>query len=150
MQGRRAASSEHLTSAPSRAERPAPVSESPALQSHIGNRAMVSILSQRRPAQGDQGSSSLLPADVNVGFNPMDIRNRLLEAIDQSEVRLTGVQADMTGLDLWRRHIDYPKVVAVLSNLTAGQVREVEKAYKDHEAHSMGRHRGRRRVPSSQ
>jgi hypothetical protein len=97
---------------------------------------MSSIFKQRSPAQGDQSSGSL-PADVDVGFNPMDIRNRLLEAIDQSEVRLSMAQADMTGFDLWRRHIDYPKVVVVLSNLTAKQVNTVEQAYEAHEGRTL-------------
>jgi hypothetical protein len=67
----------------------------------------------------------------------MDIRNRLLEAIDQSEVHLGAVEAGMSGFDPFRRHIDYRKVVAVLSDLTAEQVKTVEQAYKDHEGRTL-------------
>jgi hypothetical protein len=97
------------------------------MQSHIGNWAMFSILKQEMPEQGDKASLNRLPADVNVGFNPMDIRNRLLEAIDQSEVQF------FTG----KRHIDYLKVVAVLSDRTAGQVGEVKQAYEKHEGRTL-------------
>ena len=63
------------------------------------------------------------PADVNVGFNPMDITHRLLRAIDQSQIKFPEP----------KRHVDASAVIAALGNLTAAEVREVRAAYHAHE-----------------
>jgi hypothetical protein len=70
------------------------------------------------------------PADTRIGFNPKDIVNKLLRAIDQSQVKFPEM----------KRHIDFGAVVAALSypfagemrNLTAGETQEVEKLYQQH------------------
>jgi hypothetical protein len=80
--------------------------------------------------EGEPDAGAPVPADVNVGFNPMDVTHRLLEAIDQSQVRAQDIFSDRRS---WRRHIDFPAVVAVLSHLTADQVKQVEDLYAEHE-----------------
>jgi hypothetical protein len=64
-----------------------------------------------------------LPADVNIGFNPMDIVHRLLIAIDQSQVKFPQV----------KRHVDFAAVVSALNDLTVVQAKSVEEAYGAHE-----------------
>jgi hypothetical protein len=73
--------------------------------------------------QAPQQQQPTGPADVNIGFNAMDIVHKLVIAIDASQV------------DMFKqkRHIDFGAVVAVLSNLTAGEATLVKEAYVKHE-----------------
>jgi hypothetical protein len=86
-------------------------------------------------AQSVAGSAQTqgIPADVNVGFNPMDILHKLLIAIDQSQVQFKfgASPEEMT------RHVDFNAVVAALSNLTADQAKQVEAAYLAHENRTL-------------
>ena len=71
------------------------------------------------------------PADVAAqsGFNPMDINHKLLRAIDQEQIRMVAQDDHMT----YKRHVEFNDTVAALSNLTAKQIEEVNKAYSAHE-----------------
>jgi hypothetical protein len=90
------------------------------MQSQAGNQATLSLAGQRQPVQGNPTPPGQLPADVNVGFNPEDIAHRLVEAIDQQQLK-----------QLWppQRHVDFPAVVAALSGRTTGEIQEIDRAY---------------------
>ena len=64
------------------------------------------------------------PADVNVGFNPMDRRNKLLRAINQSQVEFKTM----------KRHVNFDEVVGALSGLTTKEAQEVKRWYDQHES----------------
>ena len=85
--------------------------------------ASVSAPPTAAQPQVPQQQQSATPADVNIGFNAMDIVHKLVIAIDASQV------------DLFKgkRHIDFSAVVAVLSNLTPAEATLVKEAYVKHE-----------------
>lgn len=90
----------------------------------FGNRALTALVAQRsRSAVQREGE----PADIaaQTAFNPMNIRNRLLDAIDQSDI------------DPFKRpptrHVKFDATVAVLSNLTTEEAKIVKQAYFNHE-----------------
>jgi hypothetical protein len=91
-----------------------------ALQRSAGNQAVGSLVAVQPQAQTP-------PADVNVGFNAMDIMHRLLIAIDKERFDIR----TMT------RHVDFPAVVAALSNLTAAEAKQAEAAYLEHENRTL-------------
>jgi len=110
------------------------VTRGPSPASHIGlhlSRA-PEVLSSTQSTVGP-AQQPALPADVNVGFNAMDINHKLLLAIDQSQVqiRFGASPEDM------KRHVDFDAVVAALSNLTADQAKQVEAAYLAHENRTL-------------
>jgi hypothetical protein len=74
-------------------------------------------------APGPAASPESLPADVNIGFNPLDILHRLLVAIDQTEVQIASL----------KRHVDFNAVVTALTDLTAEQAQQIEAMYAEHE-----------------
>jgi hypothetical protein len=82
------------------------------------------------------------PSDIDLGFNALDASHRLIESIDQSQIKLEDDPYD-NGRFFKRkrfvRHIDFPLVLAVLSNLTAGQVKEVEAEYLAYEKRPLQR-----------
>ncbi|HEY7201409.1 MAG TPA: hypothetical protein VIC57_14400, partial [Candidatus Dormibacteraeota bacterium] len=94
-----------------------------ALQSRGGNRAVQALVEPAPAAAGPNAG----PADVNVGFNPMDRMHRLLIAIDQKQVDLH----KMT------RHVDFDATVAALTDMTADQARQVMDAYLAHEGRTL-------------
>lgn len=69
------------------------------------------------------------PADIQAqsDFNPLDRRNRLLRAIDQSQVDISKM----------KRHVDFAATVAALSDLTAKQAKDVADAYAAHEDRTL-------------
>ncbi len=67
------------------------------------------------------------PADVNVGFNAMDIVHKLIIAIDSSEVNLSKM----------KRHVDFTAASAVLANLTADEAKQVKETYEKHEGRTL-------------
>jgi hypothetical protein len=93
------------------------------------------------------------PADVAVqnAFNPMDLNHKLLRAIDQSHVKLTGYQeaTDFSAehlselalhggkVPIYKRHVDFDETVGALNHLTAAQIQEVNKAYQAHEGRTL-------------
>ena len=110
------------------------------LQHSVGNAHLNRMLSpvpaaaapaDTTPVQppGEQSPGESIPADAREVFNPMNIRNRLIEAIDQRQVR--GNPYDPRSL---RRHIEFRAVISVLSRLTVGQVKQIEKLYAEHES----------------
>jgi hypothetical protein len=77
-----------------------------------------------------------LPSDINLQFNALDASHRLIESIDQSQVKLEDDPDDDSRLFKRKRlvrHVDFPAVLAVLSNLTADEVKEVEARYLAYE-----------------
>ena len=87
---------------------------------------------------GTVGGPSL-PADVRVGFNPINVAHELIDAIDQAEVQTStgGFFGHMLPPREWRRHIDFPKVASLLSNRTAKQVKLVEDEYEAYEGRTL-------------
>jgi len=69
---------------------------------------------QRAPQAGQ-------PADLDVGFNPQDIAHRLVEAIDQKQLKRMTPPLE--------RHVDLPAVVAALSGRTTDQIQDIDRAY---------------------
>ena len=108
-----------------------------AFQNQAGNQAALSFVGQREAVQGNPPPPGQLPADVNVGFNPQDIAHRLVEAINKKKFEQVNPKRldpfDQEHLDPWmpayRRHVDFPAVVAALSGRTAGQIQDIDRAY---------------------
>jgi hypothetical protein len=76
------------------------------------------------------------PSDIDLGFNALDASHRLIESIDQSQIKIEDDPDDDSRFFKRKRlvrHVDFPAVVAVLNNLTADQVKEVEKEYLAYE-----------------
>ncbi len=97
---------------------------------------------QAAPLAIQRQAESGPPADAQArdGFNPMDINHRLLRAIDQSHLTIVGSESHAYGLysePIFKRHIDFAETVAALGHLTALQVDDVKKAYKDHENRTL-------------
>ena len=94
------------------------------LQRNAGNEAVSTLVDRDRPVAqpAPQG-----PADVNVGFNPMDINHRLLIAIDQKQIDFR----------TRTRHVDFDAVVDALGNLTAAEAHQVMDAYLAHEDRTL-------------
>jgi hypothetical protein len=66
-------------------------------------------------------------------FNPEDDRNEVIRAIDSAQVKnLYEPRRE------WRRHIDFERVVAVLSHKTAAQIKAIEASYATHESDAVG------------
>ena len=78
------------------------------------------------------------PSDINLGFNALDASHRLIEVINQSEIKLSkpGDSGYYKG-QVAARHIDFAAVHAVLSGLTANQVKQVEERYLEYEGRSL-------------
>lgn len=73
------------------------------------------------------GAATAGPADVNVGFNPMDITHKLLIAIDQKQIDINKM----------KRHVDFDAVVGAVRDLTAVQARQVMDLYLEHEKRTL-------------
>jgi hypothetical protein len=76
------------------------------------------------------------PSDIDLGFNALDRSHRLIEAIDQKQVKLVDDPDDkdrILRVKVALRHVDFPPVVAALSGLTGEQVKEVDERYRDFE-----------------
>jgi Domain of unknown function (DUF4157) len=76
------------------------------------------------------------PSDIDLGFNALDRSHRLIEAIDQKQVKLVDDPDDkdrILRIKVALRHVDFPPVVAALSGLTGEQVKEVDERYRDFE-----------------
>jgi hypothetical protein len=76
------------------------------------------------------------PSDINLGFNALDASHRLIESIDQSQFKIEDDPTDDSRFYKRQRvvrHVDFPVVAAVLSNLTANQVKQVEDEYMAYE-----------------
>jgi len=99
------------------------------LQRFAGNRAVSLLIGAFGPVQRE---AALAPADTLGGFNPENIRNQLIRAIDSAQIK-----NPFAGPREWRRHIEFDDVVAVLSHLTAQQVDAVQRSYEDHEKRSI-------------
>ncbi|MGH8072157.1 MAG: hypothetical protein ACRERE_44380 [Candidatus Entotheonellia bacterium] len=78
------------------------------------------------------------PSDINLGFNALDASHRLIEVINQSEIKLSkpGDSGYYKG-QVAARHIDFAAVHAVLSGLTANQVKQVEERYLEYEGRPL-------------
>ena len=112
-------------SAGARARTPAPtrariLQDLAGLQRNAGNQALVSLLS-RRPREVQRAPQAGQPADLDVGFNPQDIAHRLVEAIDQKQLKRMTPPLE--------RHVDLPAVVAALSGRTTDQIQDIDRAY---------------------
>ncbi len=106
-----------------------------ALQRHAGNRAVTSLLAARVTRPRRRPAVQKAPSDIDLGFNALDIAHRLVESIDQSQVKYLkeGDPGFVKGVSPFARQIDFNVVHAQLSGLTASQVKEVEARYFDHE-----------------
>jgi hypothetical protein len=93
-----------------------------------GNRAVVSLMDRRRTGVVQRAVPGR-PADVDVGFNPQDIAHRLVEAIDQKQLKST--------VPPFQRHVDLPVVVTALSGRTPQQVVDIDAAYLSFEHRSL-------------
>lgn len=82
---------------------------------------MLSLLSQRGLGGVQRVPQVGHPADLDVGFNPQDIAHRLVEAIDQKQVKQMAPP--------FQRHVDLPAVVAALSGRTNDQIEDIDRAY---------------------
>jgi hypothetical protein len=80
---------------------------------------------------------STIPADVHVGFNPMDRMHRLVEAIDQTKFKFKGYDQDCQPICV--RHVDFIPVFNALNGLSAEEVEAVEKAYLGYETRVANR-----------
>ena len=75
------------------------------------------------------------PSDIDLGFNALDIAHRLIEAIDQSQMKLPkkGDPGYVEGISPLAREINFTVVHEQLSGLTASQVKEVDARYRAYE-----------------
>ncbi len=97
-------------------------------------RLIVALRVQREAGLPAAPPAPAGPADVTIGFNPMDITHKLLIAIDQSQVK--------SPYDL-KRHVDFDGVLKAVSNpdpltggargLSVAEARVVREAYRKHE-----------------
>jgi hypothetical protein len=90
------------------------------LQQRAGNRAVATLLRRRQPGAVQREPQPGRPADLDVGFNPQDIAHRLVEAINQNEIK-SPVNP--------QRHVNLPAVVSALSGRTVTQIQEIDRAY---------------------
>jgi hypothetical protein len=109
----------------------------------VGNRAVASLLAATSSGAVQR---ELTPADIAAQstFNPLDILHKLLNAIDQSDTTLTYTPGAVPTYGFnanfernLKRHVDYPAVVRVLSDLTAAEAQAVRDAYWEHEKRSL-------------
>ena len=77
---------------------------------------------------------SIIPADVGIGFNPMDRMHRLVEAINQTELYEKG--RDERGI-IFLRRVNFTAVFNALNGLSAGEVKLVEEAYRGYEEREL-------------
>ena len=70
-------------------------------------------------------------------FNADTIAHDLLRAIDQNEHNFVPDANYQSNVELERRKVDVPKVIAALENLTASQVAEVERRYLGFEGRAL-------------
>ena len=96
------------------------------LQRSAGNRAVASALTRTRPRL-QRADDSRTPADLDPGFNPQDVAHRLVEAIDQSDLK--------PPIPPFFRHVDLSAVVAALDRRTVSQIRAIDAAYASFENH---------------
>jgi hypothetical protein len=81
---------------------------------------VATLLRRRQPGAVQREPQPGRPADLDVGFNPQDIAHRLVEAINQNEIK-SPVNP--------QRHVNLPAVVAALSGRTVTQIQEIDRAY---------------------
>ena len=115
------------------------------LQREAGNQAVTYLLQTPALQRQDQRDR---PADVAVGFNPIDRAHNLVRAIDQSDARPTAAVSGGFGFGaglgygvmdkrIWKRHVDFTAVVQALDGLTAAQVALVDAEYRRYEKRSL-------------
>jgi hypothetical protein len=98
------------------------------LQQRAGNRAVATLLRRRQPGAVQREPQPGRPADLDVGFNPQDIAHRLVEAINQNEIK-SPVNP--------QRHVNLPAVVSALSGRTVTQIQEIDRAYSRFEGRPL-------------
>src|SRR5919106_3484486 len=110
------------------------------LQREAGNQAVTYLIEAPTLQRQDDDGGRRLPADVDVGFNPIDRAHNLVRAIDQSDVKVTSapgfsLSTAMAGIDkrMFKRNVDFPAVVQALDGLTQAQVALVDAEYRKYE-----------------
>ena len=99
------------------------------LQASAGNRAVAAAIARTRRPRVQRAPASPAPADVDTGFNPQDIAHRLIEAIDQTEIKAP--------YPPFLRHVDLAPVVSALDRRTVAQIQQIDAAYKGFEKRSL-------------
>lgn len=116
------------------------------LQRDAGNRAVSALVTTAQPAAQRQlavaepaAPEIRTPSDIELGFNALDISHRLIEAIDQSELKQVSGSFGPGSPQRpgFVRHVDFAAVHAHLSGLTAEQVRLVEQRYQQYEGRPL-------------
>jgi hypothetical protein len=93
---------------------------------------------------GQATAGPAAPADVSSAkaFNPMDKRNRLINAIDSSDVQMKPAvrpQGSFGPLYVFTRHIKFAEVLEVFTDLTPAEAKLVAEVYENHEGRSLER-----------
>jgi hypothetical protein len=115
------------------------------LLDHLGSPGGQATAVQRQPASTSSTLTSQNkaapavpkpPSDINLLFNALDASHRLIESIDQSQIKIEDDPDDDSRFFKRKRlvrHVDFPAVLAVLSNRTADEVKAVEAEYLAYE-----------------
>jgi hypothetical protein len=125
------------------------------LQRRAGNQAVTAMLAAHPVIQRDAAAIRVTgmntdispsepqahktPSDIDLGFNALDIAHRLIESIDQSQLKLLkkGDPGYVEGISPLAREINFTLVHEQLSGLTASQVKEVDARYRDYEGRPL-------------
>jgi hypothetical protein len=99
----------------------------------LGNRAVTALVGR---SAGGTLQRETEPADIAAqsAFNPMDIRNKLLNAIDQADTYMAG---GTVIAPIMQRKVKFSAVVRLLTNLSAREAQRVGLEYSKHEGRTL-------------